>query len=124
MSNLYKKKNNDKKVAVALSYNLGDAAPTVIATGKGILADKIIDGAKDNDIPLYEDGKLAKTLSKLDLGETIPPELYSVVAEVLVFVDRMDKIKSKVLDKWIIEELVWIMKQRHVNTFAKMVMKF
>ena len=99
MSNLYKKKNNDKKVAVALSYNLGDAAPTVIATGKGILADKIIDGAKDNDIPLYEDGKLAKTLSKLDLGETIPPELYSVVAEVLVFVDRMDKIKSKVLDK-------------------------
>lgn len=98
MSNLYKKKTNDKKVAVALAYNPGDMAPAVIATGKGLIADKIIDGAKENDIPLYEDNKLANTLSKLDLGDSIPPELYSVVAEVLVFVDKMDKIKSKVID--------------------------
>lgn len=100
MSNLYKKKTNDKKVAVALAYNPGDMAPAVIATGKGLIADKIIDGAKENDIPLYEDNKLANTLSKLDLGDSIPPELYSVVAEVLVFVDKMDKIKSKVIDNW------------------------
>jgi flagellar biosynthesis protein len=80
MSNLYKKKTNDKKVAVALAYNPGDMAPAVIATGKGLIADKIIDGAKENDIPLYEDNKLANTLSKLDLGDSIPPELYSVVA--------------------------------------------
>ncbi len=98
MSNLYKKKTNDKKVAVALAYNPGDMAPAVIATGKGLIADKIIDGAKENDIPLYEDNKLANTLSKLDLGDSIPQELYSVVAEVLVFVDKMDKIKSKVID--------------------------
>lgn len=97
MGNVLKKKSNDKKVAVALAYNPLEDAPTVIASGQGLIADKIIEGAKENDIPLYEDEKLAKTLSKLELGEAIPPELYSVVAEVLVFVDRMDKIKSKVL---------------------------
>lgn len=98
MDNLYKKRKDEQKVAVALSYNPGDAAPTVIASGKGLIADKIIGEAKIHDIPLYEDDKLAKTLSKLELGESIPPELYSVVAEILVFVDRMDKIKSKVLN--------------------------
>lgn len=98
MSEAYKNKSNDKKIAVALSYNKGDTAPSVIASGKGLLADKIIEGAKENDIPLYEDDKLAKTLSKLELGESIPPELYGVVAEILVFVDKMDKIKAKVLN--------------------------
>ncbi len=48
-------------------------------------------------MPIYEDDKLAKTLSRLEIGEMIPPELYEVVAEVLVFVDGMDKIKAKML---------------------------
>ena len=91
-------KSKEKNVAVALSYNPAEDAPTVIASVKGLIAEIIIEGAKENDIPLYEDYKLANTLSKLELGDAIPPELYSVVAEVLVFVDRMDKIKSKVLD--------------------------
>ncbi len=90
-------KNNYKKIAVALQYNPGEDAPTVIATGQGLIAEKIIDKATEVDVPIYEDDKLAKTLSKLELGDMIPPELYSVVAEVLVFVDRMDKIKSKIL---------------------------
>ena len=47
-------------------------------------------------MPLYEDSKLAKTLLKLDIGECIPPELYSVVAEILVYVDDMDRLRSKV----------------------------
>ncbi len=91
-------KNNEQlnKVAVALAYDPGEEAPKVIATGRGIIAEKILDKAKESDVPVYEDEKLAKTLSKLDLGEMIPPELYGVVAEVLVFVDRMDKIRSKV----------------------------
>ena len=84
------------KVAVALSYEAGEEAPKVIATGRGVLAEKILDKAKESDVPVYEDEKLAKTLSKLELGEMIPPELYGVVAEVLVFVDRMDKIRKKV----------------------------
>ena len=48
------------------------------------------------DVPIYEDSKLADTLSKLEIGEMIPPELYTVVAEILVFVDECDKIKGKV----------------------------
>ncbi len=86
-----------QKIAVALSYNPGEEAPTVIATGKGALAERIIDKAQETEVPVYEEEKLAKTLSKLELGDMIPPELYGVVAEILVFVDRMDKIKSKVI---------------------------
>lgn len=89
--------NNKPKTAVALQYNKGDAAPKVIATGKGAVADRIIDEANKADVPLYEDAKLAKTLSKLEIGDVIPEELYGVVAEILVFVDKMDKIKNKLL---------------------------
>jgi flagellar biosynthesis protein len=84
------------KTAIALSYDPNEEAPKVIATGKGYLAEKIIAGAKEADIPLHQDAKLADTLSRLELGEMIPPELYDIVAEVLLFVDRMDRIKGKV----------------------------
>ena len=84
------------KTAVALGYDPGeDGAPKVIASGKGALADKIIEQARDNKIPVHQDDKLADTLSKLEIGDMIPPELYEVVAEILVFVDAMDKIKAK-----------------------------
>lgn len=88
--------NKDKnKTAVAIAYEPGEAAPKILATGKGVIADKIIEKAKESDVPLYKDNKLADTLSKLEIGDMIPPELYEVVAEILVFVDDMDKIKSK-----------------------------
>ena len=90
-------KESKPKIAVALSYNPGDEAPTVIASGKGVVAERIIEKAEDSDVPVYEDEKLAGTLSKLELGDAIPPELYGVVAEILVFVDRMDRIRSKVI---------------------------
>lgn len=83
------------KTAVALEYNEEDGAPKVVASGKGAVADRIIESAKENDVPIHEDGKLANTLSKLEIGDVIPPELYEVVAEVLVFVDYMDRKKSK-----------------------------
>lgn len=88
----------EKKVqqAVALAYDPQDQAPKILAVGKGSLAEKIIQEAKENDVPVHQDDKLANTLSKLEIGDLIPPELYQVVAEVLVFVDRMDKIKEKV----------------------------
>ncbi len=89
--------NKKTKTAVALQYNKGDEAPKVIATGKGIIAEKIIEKANEADVPLYEDSKLAKTLSKLEIGDVIPQELYGVVAEILVFVDKMDKIKNKLI---------------------------
>ena len=56
---------------------------------------KIIEKAKESNVPIHQDSKLAGTLSKLEIGDMIPPELYEAVAEVLIFVDAMEKIKSK-----------------------------
>ena len=90
-----KKKNDADKTAVAISYEPGEAAPKIVATGKGKVAEKIIETAKENKVPTYKDNKLASTLSKLQIGDMIPPELYEVVAEILVFVDDMDRMKAK-----------------------------
>ena len=67
----------------------------VVASGKGVIAERIIDTAKKSDVPLYKDTDLTNTLLNLDIGECIPPELYGVVAEILVYVDRMDKLRAK-----------------------------
>ena len=84
------KKKKKVKQAVALEYDPSDEAPRVIASGKGILAEKIIEKAQESSVPIHRDDKLADTLSRLDIGEMIPPELYEVVAEILVFVDAVD----------------------------------
>lgn len=89
-------KENKIKQAIALEYNPSEDAPKVVASGRGILAEKIIEKAKKSQIPIHRDDKLADTLSRLDIGEMIPPELYEVVAEILIFVDSMDKLKSKI----------------------------
>lgn len=91
-----KEKIEKVKTAVALSYEPGDLAPKILATGKGELAEKIIEKGRESDVPFYKDHKLADTLSKLEIGDTIPPELYDVVAEILVFVDDMDRLRSKI----------------------------
>ena len=86
------------KQAIALSYDPAEDAPKVIASGKGALAERIIEKAKEAEVPVHRDDKLADTLSRLEIGDMIPPELYEVVAEILIFVDGMDKIKAK-MDK-------------------------
>lgn len=88
-------KDNKPKVSVALEYTPGEEAPKIIASGRGVLAEKIIEKAKETDVPIYEDSKLANTLAKLEIGDMIPPELYGVVAEILVFVDDCDRIRGK-----------------------------
>lgn len=84
-----------EKTAVAVAYNPGEVAPKILAVGKGEVAERIIEMAKENDVPFYQDNKLAETLSRLQIGDTIPPELYEVGAEILVFVDDMDRMKGK-----------------------------
>lgn len=84
-----------KKKAVALTYDPTNMAPQVVASGKGEVAERIIEKAKEADVATYKDEGLADTLLKLEIGDMIPPELYGVVAEILIYVDRMDKIKSK-----------------------------
>ncbi len=91
-----KKEDIKVKTAVALSYEPGDLAPKILATGKGELAERIIKKGEEGNVPFYKDNKLANTLSKLEIGDTIPPELYDVVAEILVFVDDMDRLRSKI----------------------------
>jgi len=88
-------KKNIIKQAIALEYDPEKEAPTILASGRGALAEKIIEKAKEAKVPVHKDDKLAATLSKLEVGDMIPPELYEVVAEILVFVDGMDKIKAK-----------------------------
>lgn len=90
-------KSEKEKTAVAVAYEPGERAPKIIATGKGYMAERIIEKAKEEKIPFYRDNKLAKTLSKLEIGEMIPPELYEVIAEILVFVDDMDRMREKLL---------------------------
>lgn len=83
----------DKKVkkAAALSYNIGqDLAPKVIAKGKGYVAEAIIDKAAAAQIPVYKDEKLADQLNQLSVGADIPEHLYDVVAQVLIFIAKID----------------------------------
>ncbi|NLZ81531.1 MAG: flagellar biosynthesis protein FlhB [Clostridiales bacterium] len=91
-----KKKPEKLKQAVAISYEMGEEAPRILATGKGVIAERLIAAAKDIDLPIYEDAALAKTLGKLEIGDMIPSELYEVVAEILVFVNDLEKIKNKI----------------------------
>ena len=88
-------KEPEKKTAVALSYEVGDKAPKILATGKGYVAEKIIEVAKEENVPVHKDEKLAGTLSRLEIGDYIPKELYGVVAEILVFVDRVEGEKKR-----------------------------
>ena len=92
---MQKEKENKLKQAIALEFDPSDEAPRVIASGRGALAERIIEKAKEADVPVHRDDKLADTLSRLEIGDMIPPELYEVVAEILIFVDSMDKIKAK-----------------------------
>ena len=84
-------KIDKNKKAVALRYDASETAPQVVATGKGYVAEKIIENADINEIPVVEDSQLAEELSGLDLGDDIPPELYEVVAQVLIYVSDLDR---------------------------------
>ena len=76
--------------ATALRYTEGSAAPEVVATGRGEIARRILDTAEEAGVPVRKDPALVEALSKLDVGHTIPPELYTAVAEALVWAYRLD----------------------------------
>ena len=85
---------NEKKVtrAAALRYKPEeDEAPILAAFGEGYIAEKIVSVAKESGVPVHEDSSLASMLSKVSIGDEIPPQLYQVVAQVLVFVSEADK---------------------------------
>ena len=78
------------KRAVALQYGADDAAPVVVASGMGYLAEKIVEVAQDSGVPVYEDDSLATILSQLNLGQEIPPELYRAIVEIYVYFLNFD----------------------------------
>lgn len=90
------KKAVKRKQAAALSYAPEKSqAPTLIAKGKGKVADNILEKAKEHNIPIQEDPSLVEVLGKLEINESIPEELYQTVAEVFAFIYRLDQQKSK-----------------------------
>lgn len=85
---------DDKKVkeVAALQYSPDEnAAPKIVALGKGEAAEKILEKAREHDVPVYKNDELAHTLNKMNPGDEIPPELYEVVAEIMVFISRLDR---------------------------------
>ena len=88
-------KHEQRPKAVAMQYERGkDRAPKVTAKGQGILAEKILAMAREHHIPIHKDKALLEALYRLDLNEEIPEELYQVVAEVLAFIYRMNRLRA------------------------------
>ena len=79
-----------KKRAVALHYGADDTAPVVVASGMGYLAEKIVDVAQANGVPVYEDDSLATILTQLNLGQEIPAELYQAIVDIYVYFLNFD----------------------------------
>jgi flagellar biosynthesis protein len=89
-------KAKDIPKAVALRYErTKDAAPRVVAKGRGYVAETIMAIARQHHVPIHEDPNLMEVLGALDVNLEVPPELYRAVAEVLAFVYRLNgKMKS------------------------------
>ncbi|KAB2954421.1 FhlB domain-containing protein [Heliorestis acidaminivorans] len=87
-------KDKDKQkdlLAVALRYNQAkEKSPRVVAVGRNYLAQRILEVAQKENIPIKKDASMSELLSKLDLGEEIPPELYQIVAELFAFIYRLE----------------------------------
>ncbi|MGC9325648.1 MAG: EscU/YscU/HrcU family type III secretion system export apparatus switch protein [Desulfomonilia bacterium] len=87
-------KNDDPK-AVALRYQRGkDTAPRVTAKGRGVLAERILELATEYGIPVQRDTALIDALYRLEVNEEIPEDLYQVIAEILAFIYRMNRLKA------------------------------
>jgi flagellar biosynthesis protein len=80
----------ERKTATALSYELGDNAPQVVATGSGYVAEQMIAVAREAGVPVRSDPALANALAALDLGDEVPEALYRAVAETLAWAYGLD----------------------------------
>ncbi|MCL2839622.1 MAG: EscU/YscU/HrcU family type III secretion system export apparatus switch protein [Defluviitaleaceae bacterium] len=87
----FKKPLNPRQKAVAIKYNPDEVAPKILAKGAGFIAEKILENAQNSDVVIHKDAALAEDLTRLDIGDHIPPDLYEVVAQILVFINDLDK---------------------------------
>ena len=87
------KHNGNRKPAnkaVALQYGAGDAAPVIVASGMGYMAEKIVETAQEHGVPIYEDNSLSTILTQLKLGQEVPEELYQAIVEIYVYFLKFD----------------------------------
>lgn len=82
---------SQRKKAAALKYEFNSDAPIVTAAGMGHIADRILEKAEENDVPIVYNKELTNLLCNVDVGEEIPSELYEAVAHVIAFVTDLDK---------------------------------
>lgn len=82
--------NDPVREAVALAYSQTDAAPRVVAKGKGLIAEKIIARAREHGVYVHESPELVALLTQVDLDEHIPPQLYMAIAELLAWLYRIE----------------------------------
>lgn len=83
-------KPDPRAQAVALTYEPGEGAPRVVAKGKGLLAEEIIERAKAAGVFVHESPDLVNLLMQVDLDDRIPPQLYVAVAELLAWLYRLE----------------------------------
>jgi flagellar biosynthesis protein len=81
--------------AVALAYRAGDAAPRVVAKGRGLLADEIVRRARAAGLYVHESRELVGLLMQVDLDRHIPPQLYVAVAELLAWLYRNERFTAE-----------------------------
>jgi flagellar biosynthesis protein len=79
-----------RRRATALRYEPGSRAPEVVATGAGLVADRILAAAREAGVPVRHDPALTEALAALDLGDEVPPALWTAVAETLAWAYRLD----------------------------------
>lgn len=84
-------REQERALAVALAYAPGDAAPKVVAKGKGLIAEEIINRAKSHGVYVHESPELVTLLLQVDIDEHIPPQLYVAVAELLAWLYRVEE---------------------------------
>lgn len=84
----------DRKKAVALKYEKGYDAPVVTAAGMGYIADKIVEKAQEEDVPVIYNKELAELLNSVDVGSCIPSEVYEAVAKIIAYVMEIDSSKE------------------------------
>jgi flagellar biosynthesis protein len=87
-------KPDHRSEAVALTYDVADGAPRVVAKGRGVLAEEIIERAKSAGVFVHESPELLSLLMQVDMDERIPPALYVAVAELLAWLYRIENTEA------------------------------
>ena len=82
--------NGPLRSAVALTYRQTDAAPRIVAKGRGVIADQIILCAREHGVYVHESTELVSLLMQIDLDQRIPPQLYIAVSELLAWIYRLE----------------------------------